>query len=198
MTDRLDPLSEHGPMNLRRLTAAAMLVAALVACSDGGTDGDAAPRRSTTSTTAASTTSTTRASSCGKASDQRVDNMLTRLCARRATVDELESQLGIAAPDETAARNAQKQLCAPGFHTPTRDSIEVQYAAYIRGRAQADEALGRRWLRAGILTKYSRTDSGDGTFLVDLDFDHATLAKLSAADLDVYEDVATHPDTYCP
>ena len=119
------------------------------------------------------------------------------LCARGVPIAAIEAELGFVVPNPQMAEQIRAQMCDPAYVTPDADQIGVNYGLYIRGKAQADPALGEQWLEAGILTVFERTDLDDGTFTVDLDFDMDVIDQLIAADLAFVAEIDAHRAEWC-
>lgn len=162
-----------------------MVVLLGTSCGSGDSPDEASPPTTERSSVAASDSTTTIVASCdtGESNAASGDElMLSLLCERRAAVDDLELELGVPGPTLEGASAIREQACSASFVRPTRDQIEVQHGLYIRGTAQQDDDTARRWLAAGILDVYERTDNGDGTFVLNVEFNLEVIARLADAD----------------
>lgn len=77
-------------------------------------------------------------------------------------------------------------ICKAGQRIPNSSEVEYSLKYAIRARAQLDAELGNRLAGEGIFSKYVRVDNHDGTFLVDIVFNAATMKLLVDIDVDFY------------
>ena len=102
-------------------------------------------------------------------------------------------------PDAEGIEAARRTLCAPGFVVPDRNKVGVQMALYLRGIAQSNPEIGKRWLAKGILTTYERTDTdaAQGLFLVNIVWSDDVLNRLIDLQLNLINETLAHKADYC-
>ncbi len=118
-------------------------------------------------------------------------------CSQIAEVEDLYGILDLPVATATQLELLRVSVCAPDAQIPDRDQSELSFGSFIRGSAEQNPTLGERWLGAGVLDVFERTDNDDGTFVVDLEFDDETIGRLADAEQGLFEAVVAEPAVYC-
>jgi hypothetical protein len=127
----------------------------------------------------------------------KLDAFRKMLRTEEAAVMDLYEKLGQPATREESVDQLRKGVCSPAYTVPDRNKVEVQLAMVIRGKAQADPAVGAKWLKDGILTQYSREDQAGGTFIVNVVWSDEVLKRLADAQMSFAQKAVAGHDNFC-